>query len=509
MMRDRAAAVALLVVGGLLVTAHAEGPVPTAVGTKVITRYRTPLRAGSEVVDTGDEFRVYTVKGVNGDWMWLVAGSVSGWARSGEVVAFEQAVDFYTKEIEANPGGAFAAHLRRAAVLTMKGETDAALADYNEALRLDPKSLAALNGRAVIWSAKGAHDRAIADYNAALRLRPDYVPAIFDRALTWSDQENYDDAIAGFSEVIRLDPKMARAYSARGYALNMMEQYDQAIADFDQALRLDPRRSQAYFNRGVALIAKERYDAAIADLTEFLKLEKTDAQAFALRATAWKLKGKTLKAIADLDEAIRLDPKDSEMLYRRGMAWLEVGNDSLAIDDFTAVIRLDPREGMITAGLARGTAWAHIGEFAKAVGDFEDVIALDPDNSAAHHNLAYIRASCPDPRQRHGRKAVALATRACALSAEPPPIYVATLAAAYAEAGNFAGAVATQEKAIQRAANEEEKAWFQERLALYKAGKPFHDALRSVPFGQLPPRLRVRLPRPAPKSSPPPAAAPR
>jgi hypothetical protein len=82
----RAGIVLSLVVWGLIVPTPTTGQVPTWVGAKVVTKYKTALRVGSRVVTDGSLFRVYTVERVNGDWFWLVSGSVSGWARSSEVV---------------------------------------------------------------------------------------------------------------------------------------------------------------------------------------------------------------------------------------------------------------------------------------------------------------------------------------------------------------------------------------------------------------------------------------
>ena len=98
------------------------------VGQRVITKYGTPLRFGSQVVYVDTVFRVYKVDRVKGDWLWLVAGGVSGWVRSSEVVPFDHAVDYYTQEIRANPGSA-SLYVFLGMNWTGKGETDKAIAD--------------------------------------------------------------------------------------------------------------------------------------------------------------------------------------------------------------------------------------------------------------------------------------------------------------------------------------------------------------------------------------------
>ena len=103
---------------------------------------------------------------------------------------------------------------------------------------------------------------------------------------------------------------------------------------------------------------------------------------------------------------------------------------------------------------------------------------------SAHHHRAWILATCPDASLRDGNAAVAAATRACALTNWQHPELLATLAAAYAESGDFPRAIEWQERAIQRrAAIVPDTQWTQtalkqerERLDRYKSGKPYRDA---------------------------------
>src|SRR5262249_14147747 len=80
---------------------------------------------------------VYTVERADGGWLWLVSGSVRGWVPAGVVVPFDQAIDFYTREVRADPANA-AAYDWRGPVWQEKGEPDIALADYTQAIPLTP-----------------------------------------------------------------------------------------------------------------------------------------------------------------------------------------------------------------------------------------------------------------------------------------------------------------------------------------------------------------------------------
>jgi lipoprotein NlpI len=84
---------------------------------------------------------------------------------------------------------------------------------------------------------------AIADYNEAIRLDPKLPGPSYNRGLLYTVKQDYDRAIADFSEAIRLDPKFAGAFNNRGWAYAAKQDYDHAIADYNEAIRLHPKAS--------------------------------------------------------------------------------------------------------------------------------------------------------------------------------------------------------------------------------------------------------------------------
>ena len=319
---------------------------------------------------------------------------------------------------------------------------DKAVDYYTEQIRLNPKSAHAYLCRGAVLDEKGRTDAAIADYNQALRLDPKYVAALNNRG------------------TVLLDKGLAK----------------EAIADYNEALRLNPSYVASWFNRGVAWLNQGKRDKAVADFTVAIQLDPGDARIFDERGVALLELGERVPAIADFTRAIGLDPTNARAVYHRGLAQLERGNSDKAIIDLTEAIRLDPKRWTARAALARGTAWKRKREYAKAIADFEEVVRIDPRNSSAHNNLAYIRAACSDDRFRDGPQAVALATRACALAGKELPNNFATLAAAYAESGDFDKAVEMQEKANRLLTDGPNKTIGAERLKLYKAKTPYHEA---------------------------------
>jgi tetratricopeptide (TPR) repeat protein len=109
-------------------------------------------------------------------------------------------------------------------------------------------------------------------------------------------------------------------------------------------------------------------------------------------------------------------------------------------------------------------------QYAKALADFNEVVRLDPKGSYGHMALAWFLATCPEAKYRDAKRAVESAQIACKVSKGPEEF--ATLAAAFAETGDFEQAVEWQTKAIDLATGEE-KSEFAKRLDLYKNRRPY------------------------------------
>src|SRR5262245_14517341 len=118
--------------------------------------------------------------------------------------------------------------------------------------RDEPRSNHAIayNNRGLAWQSKRDLDRAIADFDQAIRLDPPLAAPYNNRGGVWYAQRDFDRAIPDFDQAIRLDPTFAKAYFNRGLARYAKRDLDRAIADFDQAIRLNSELADAYNNRG-------------------------------------------------------------------------------------------------------------------------------------------------------------------------------------------------------------------------------------------------------------------
>ena len=114
---------------------------------------------------------------------------------------------------------------------------------------------------------------------------------------------------------------------------------------------------------------------------------------------------------------------------------MEQGKLNEAITQYDTSIRIDPEHAPTHTNI--GTALMLIGRFDEAILHYQKAVRIDPDDPRPNNNLAWARASHPDRRLRDGSEAVELAERACDLTKHKDPNFLDTLAAAYAERGEW------------------------------------------------------------------------
>ena len=130
----------------------------------------------------------------------------------------------------------------------------------------------AYEGRGRIALRHGDWRRAIADFDEAIHLNPNRATLYRDRAQARRQNGDLELAIEDYDEAIAHNPKLAAPYHERGLALAGTGDLDRAILSYNTAIRLYPSDAQARLDRGLAFLARGQADDARADFEAALSL---------------------------------------------------------------------------------------------------------------------------------------------------------------------------------------------------------------------------------------------
>ena len=159
--------------------------------------------------------------------------------------------------------------------------------------------------------------------------------------------------------------------------------------------------------------------------------------------------GRTNDALPYLEMSLRIRPDMAPAAFQAGEANEALGRLENALLFYKRAAELEPESTMTRARYA--DALRKSGNVCEAIQEYRAALQMRPDSPELLNNLAWLLATHPTDAVRNGGEAVRLAERACELTQRKAPMFLGTLAAAYAEAGRFGEAVKTGQEAAVRA----------------------------------------------------------
>lgn len=269
---------------------------------------------------------------------------------------------------------------------------------------------------------------------------------------------------------------------------------EQAAQYYTEHIRRNPHSVWAYDMRGSTYRDQGDFDRAVKDFSMVIKFAPKDAWGYVARGSCREARGELEGALKDYAVAIKLAPKSPVPYIYRAVVWGERNDFDKARDDYDEAIRLDPQHSA-DAHFNRGLLNQKWGHYKEALADYAEALEAEPNHAGALACRARIRATCPDESLRDGKAALEEARQACELTHWGVEAWIDSLAAAYAETGDFDQAVKFQQQAIELLGTTEHglytPAETKARLELYKSGQPY----RETPKAKPPARSIERAPR--------------
>ena len=297
--------------------------------------------------------------------------------------------------------------------------------------------------------------------------------------LTWREAATYSDIEILWRTTLARNPECWMAHTNLGLVLLRENKIDDAIAQYRSALQMQPDSWDDEYNLGTALLGKGQVDEAILHCEKAVRMRPTDPDAQVSLGNALFQKGRIDEAIAHYQKAITVHPGHFLARYSLGRALLEKGELDGAIQVCRSALLLSPSDADCHTTLA--IALEEKGNPAEAILHYKKALEFAPESISTLTNLAWLLATSQDASLRNGPKAVEFAKKAERLVGGTNTIVLRTLAAAYAENGEFANAVRTARSAMQLARMHGEDSLttdLDQQIALYQLGMPYRETAK-------------------------------
>jgi tetratricopeptide (TPR) repeat protein/tRNA A-37 threonylcarbamoyl transferase component Bud32 len=318
---------------------------------------------------------------------------------------------------------------------------------------------------------------AVAELRFATRLAPNSIHLHMSLARALVVQGKYDDAISESQIVRRIDPKYSQG-DELGLALYAKRELDRAIQVVRQDIESDPKGNHYDALLAYSYHEQGKKDLAFAVYRELLVSDAAGADALGVEMGLIAT-GSAAGVTAAYRDAISAHPQNVH-LHELLADWLaEHDKTAESAAEFDRIInllheQLRSKDGDGPRVRHRlGRAYLRRGRGLDAIAQFRRVLELNPKSSEEANEIAWELTTNREPALRNGKIAVEFATKACEATNWKNSAYLDTLAAAYAESGEFDAAVKWQIKAIELLTDKAEQEDYNRRLRLYQKKKPY------------------------------------
>jgi tetratricopeptide (TPR) repeat protein len=349
------------------------------------------------------------------------------------------------------------------------------LEQFTKAMEVDPESKHALRARGLAYLRANQPEKAAEDFTKLLEGDKDNLPLLGHLTDALLNQKKFDEAIKIVDRIIAARPMITAGYLARARVHTLAEDNKAALEDYNKALEVQPNDLAALLLRAEFLYKEKKYDAAKADVEKALAAQPNLVQAILMKAALAAEQGKFDEAIAAIQPFADAQPLNPQWRLQIAQFYSAGRRPRKAIETVNLVLKNDSDNS--AALRIRGDAYLSIGKHAEAIKDLEAALAEEPKNSGILNNLAWVLSTSPEDGVRNGKRSIELALQACEVTEYKRPHIISTLAAAYAESGDWENAVKWSTKAVEMSDESEKEILDQlkDELKHYQEKKPFRE----------------------------------
>lgn len=290
------------------------------------------------------------------------------------------------------------------------------------------------------------------------------------------DKGLLNEALEQFQRSISLNPRNDQAHVSLGFLLFKMEKYQEANEQLKDALMINPHNHLAHNDLGNVLFRQGNPEGAISQFQEAIRLNPNYTKAKYNLGDAFFGTGKKEEGIEQYRQALKMDDTYTKAHVKLAEMLQQVGRSDEALQEYRTALAQDSSSEAALTDYAR--LLAKTGHREDACSVMRRMLRSHPSDWGVCNDLAWILSTAPESNIRNGSEAVELALRAVDNSGGRDPYVLDTLAASYAEKGDYAKAVETARTALKQAeasGKRELSASLQAEISLYQSGKPLRD----------------------------------
>jgi len=252
-----------------------------------------------------------------------------------------------------------------------------------------------LAAKAESFEAQGRFEDAAAEYRRILKLDPRSVPALNALGALSVKQGDFKEGISYYQRALKVNPREFGTNLNLGIALLKMQEYKSAAPALERAAEINPSSFQAQELLGVALIAQDQYARTILPLEKALALEPRDPGSNYLLIRAYIATKQFKKALDCFDRLEQLDPDSPWVRILRGQAYDGLGSYQKALEEFEQAKKQLPADATVRSSL--GFMCWKLHHYDEAVSELRETLRLDPRFKEAKYYLAdtYLAESQP------------------------------------------------------------------------------------------------------------------
>lgn len=299
--------------------------------------------------------------------------------QSKDQLKFEEAVDFFTQHLSANPAD-YDAYIDRAFCNEKLNRYEEAINDYKGAIGLRPGEIDLYRKALIDYLQIENYNKATEMFATMVDIKNKTVGAYQKMALNKIKSRDLEGAVKEINTALDYDNTLDYSHFIKGVIMDSLGNYQMAIQSYLKAISAmyvskdykdakDKSIYKPYFvNLGVTQRKLGQYEESIKNFMTALNYDNNDAEIICHRGISYFLKGDFLNAMNDLNKTLIIDQKHALAYYYRGMLNVKQNLIPDAIGDFTNAILF--RDEFPQAHFERGKCYLSMNQFNEAMEEF-------------------------------------------------------------------------------------------------------------------------------------------